>query len=240
MFSWLKIYCITVTELTAICPHISTRCCKHLGARNGYGLSNNICMPERSLRKLLWPQQKGSFRCRVEWRQINLDLQVRTCRNIIWWFQIFLSLAGFILFIYLLFFFAKGPVWKVKILFGLWAGWCWRCTVHVTFLCDISNWQVAKLEFLLSYGKECHSNCLTEQAVSSNRASDLYPRGAQFTPRSRHRLSWLRFFVVILSPPDNYRVGKTNLGMIVSFPILPNSLSSSCSTLHNLSYWHVR
>jgi hypothetical protein len=55
----------------------------------------------------------------------------------------------------------------------------------VLFLIDKSQ----NLKFLLSCGKECHSNCLTKQAASSDSASDFYSRGSLFAPRPRHRLS---------------------------------------------------
>jgi hypothetical protein len=58
----------------------------------------------------------------------------------------------------------------------------------------------------------------TDQVGSGGRASDLYSESARYESRPRHRLSWLRFFVVLLSPSKNSKINPKFCPEILSHP----------------------
>lgn len=45
-------------------------------------------------------------------------------------------------------------------------------------------------------------SCRTEQVGTRGNASDLFSKGSLFESRSKRQLSWMKFFVVSLVPPD--------------------------------------
>jgi hypothetical protein len=62
---------------------------------------------------------------------------------------------------------------------------------------------------------------------SSSNAPHLYSRGARFDSRSEHRVCWLKYFVVIRSLQENFRI-VSRLGCD---RVLPDPF-------HFMSFWH--